>query len=168
MRSQYVVLAAVVWGCAATATRDSTSRAPEITTSSSPPKLENHRAIAEGVRGPTRPELLPYVGKRPLVRIKQRDWPEGSRPEPSFDLVVFDDGKVFFEGERCVDAVGFRTETLEAPQLLALRNLLQDRCPRVQCPPAFVNGSVTHSLSLTVTCRVGESRYEGRFAGLVL
>ena len=108
---------------------------------------------ADGEVGPSEADLAPYLGRRPLVRVLQLGDPEEGGTLPSYDLVVFDDGRVFFEGESCVAALGLRGLVLAPEELASLRRELGESCPLLtrsddrRCSHA--------SSSVTVECHVG-------------
>ena len=157
MRTTHLAILLAATACSGPPRRGDPPIAPEAPTSSMPPALENHRVVEEGFTGPTRPELLPYVRKRPLVHVSQSGWPEESPTKPTFDLVVFDDGKVFFEGESCVASVGLRVDTLAETQLAALRRKLDERCPALERSTRHI----THTSTMTVACQVQGVNYTG-------
>jgi hypothetical protein len=157
MRWAYIVICLVPAACTTRAPHPSPAVPGVETTSPSPPNLAAHTLVDEGFTGPASPELLPYVRRQPLVRIRQRGSLEEEPPPASFDLVVFHDGKVFYEGERCVRTTGLRSASLRANEVLVLRRLLDEKCPTL----ANARGFCAHSTSVAVVCHLSSAEYSG-------
>jgi hypothetical protein len=157
MRWAYALIVAVSACASSTPRRDPSPIPRTFDESATPPDLTRFTMVEEGATGPSHPELRPYVRKHPLVRITQFGSPEESPPPGSFDLVAFDDGKVFFEGSSCVTAFGFRARTLTAEELLGLRKTLTELCPALRMPQGFC----TDSSSVAITCHLGAADFSG-------
>src|SRR6185437_13981765 len=115
-----------------------TSSQPSSTTYV-PPTLVGHRLVEQGEFGPRRPELRPYIRRVPLLRISQ----EGELQDGagSFELVVFPDGRAFFEGEHRVAEIGFRTQLLGYQERLALIDELETICPTLTVEPSCTDAT---------------------------
>ena len=85
----------------------------------------------EAMRVERSADVEPYVGRRPVVRVKHDAY---GAQQPSFDFAVFDDGAVFFEGESCVGDIGLRKGTLSQVALAALKALAEPRCAQLPSP----------------------------------
>jgi hypothetical protein len=125
------------------------------TTASARPTLVWHRLVEQGEFGPSRPELRPYIRQVPLVRISQNGESQGSAG--SFELVVFADGRAFFEGEHRVAEIGFRTQLLESQERLALIDELEKTCPTLS-----VGSPCSDSTRVSMSCSLHSGDFVGR------
>jgi hypothetical protein len=125
------------------------------TTIYAPPTLVGHRLVEQGEFGPSRPELRPYIRQVPLVRISQDGESQGNAG--SFELVVFPDGRAFFEGEHRVAEIGFRTQLLGYQKHLALIDELEKTCPTLSVGP-----SCSDSTRVSMSCSLHAGDFVGR------
>jgi hypothetical protein len=109
---------------------------------------------AESIRLESPVDLEPYVGRRPMVRVKQTSY---SGQSPSFDFVVFDDGAVFFEGKACVAEIGLRKAMLSEVELRGLKAQAGPRCAQLLRPTGEMKEMVmcTHADHAMVSCATG-------------
>jgi hypothetical protein len=77
----------------------------------------------------------------------------------SFELVVFPDGRAFFEGEHRVAEIGFRTQLLGPREHLALIDELEKTCPTLSVGP-----SCTDSTRVSMSCSLHAGDFVGRDA----
>jgi hypothetical protein len=115
--------------------------------------LPGHRLVAEGVSLPDAPELRPYLGKVPLAYLSQTT--DVDRRDPSYELAVFDDGSVFFEGGCMLGALSSRK--MSADERERFVRLLQNDCAEA----AQGSVSCSHGTALAVTCRAREALHRG-------
>jgi hypothetical protein len=76
---------------------------------------------------PATPALKPLVGEAPLayiVRVPAR----GAVDEPSYELAIFDDGTLVYEGHRCVEIGGLVLARLGGDELTRIKDLLAAFC----------------------------------------
>jgi hypothetical protein len=153
-----VVALVLLVGCAAAPapvrTATPTSSQPSSTINV-PPTLVGHRVVEHGEFGPSRPELRPYIRRVPLVRISQDG--EVQDGAGSFELVVFPDGRAFFEGEHRVAEIGFRTKLLGYQERLALIDDLEKICPTLVVGP-----SCSDSTRVSMSCFLHAGDFVGR------
>ncbi|HVU50517.1 MAG TPA: hypothetical protein VHL80_07505, partial [Polyangia bacterium] len=76
---------------------------------------------------PATPALRNLVGQAPLVYVA-RVAARGAHDEPSYELAIFDDGTLVYEGHRCVEIGGFVLARLGGDALTRLRDLLAALC----------------------------------------
>src|SRR6185312_12619691 len=147
-------------GCAAAPTPSLVRAATPTTSQPSsrihvPPTLVGHRLVKQGDFGPSRPELRPYIRRVPLLRISQDG--ELQDGAGSFELVVFPDGRAFFEGEHRVAEIGFRTQLLGYQERLALIDELEKICPTLTVGP-----SCSESTRVSMSCFLHAADFVGR------
>jgi hypothetical protein len=135
-----------------------------------PAGLPNHKLVSEReeVHGASTPALRSLQGKQPLVHAVRSPWSEDSRPlAAAFELAVFDDGTVAYEGDLCGSDGSLVVTRLERPSFERLRGLVARSCVGFTVQSA--THVCTHSGLLSATCaeggRVvqGEDRCGGRF-----
>jgi hypothetical protein len=83
--------------------------------------------------GPLTPALRTLAGGSPVVYVT-RVPPRGSADEPAYEVAVFDDGTVVYEGHRCVEVGGVTLTRLPADELTRLRDLLPALCAALDAP----------------------------------
>jgi hypothetical protein len=76
---------------------------------------------------PSTPALKGLKGRTPLVYLT-RSPEHGTAAEPSYELAVFDDGTLVYEGHRCVRIGGLILTRLSPDDLVAVRDLLAALC----------------------------------------
>ncbi|HXJ21352.1 MAG TPA: hypothetical protein VMT03_14065 [Polyangia bacterium] len=87
----------------------------------------------ERADGPATPALQELVGQTPLVYVARV--PEaGERDEPAWELAVFDDGTLVYEGHRCIETGGVLVRRLRTGQVSGLRDALETLCPNLEEP----------------------------------
>jgi len=91
----------------------------------------------------------------PLLRISQDG--ELQDGAGSFELVVFPDGRAFFEGEHRVAEIGFRTQLLGYQERLALIDELEKICPTLTVGP-----SCSESTRVSMSCFLHAADFVGR------
>lgn len=82
----------------------------------------NHRDY-----GPTTPALRVLRGRTPLVHLARRPARE-SATEPDYEVAVFEDGTMVYEGHRCVEIGGVVIARLGTEPLTQLEDLLAALC----------------------------------------
>ena len=105
-------------------------------------------------------DVQPYVGRRPLARVRQESYWGHS---PSFDFVVFDDGAVFFEGKSCVADLGLRKARLSPAELAELKVLAEPRCAELFRPSkeGFTMARCFHIDNARVSCSTADGDLRG-------
>jgi hypothetical protein len=87
----------------------------------------------ERASGPATPALKELVGQAPLVYVTRA--PDAAeRDEPAWEVAVFDDGTLVYEGHRCIETGGVLVMHLRAGDLGALREALETLCPDIEHP----------------------------------
>jgi hypothetical protein len=124
----------------------------------SPPDLSNRRLVKEETRviGPRHPVLARHQGQRPIVHLSgfHRPFPPGapSSPEQSpFELAVFEDGTLAFQGYPCGWGSAPTIARLSVPELAALRALVDRECFQLRSS----NAECTDSETVRVRCAAG-------------
>ena len=87
----------------------------------------------ERAEGPQTPALKSLVGQTPLVYVT-RVSNAAERDEPAWELAVFDDGTLVYEGHRCIETGGVLIRRLRADDLDGLRDALEPLCTEVEHP----------------------------------
>lgn len=85
----------------------------------------------EGAAGPATPALKDLVGQAPLVYVTRVP---AERDQPGWELAVFDDGTLVYEGHRCVETGGVLVTRLRADGLGALRDTIETLCSDIEQP----------------------------------
>jgi hypothetical protein len=85
----------------------------------------------ERASGPATPALRDLMGQAPVVYVT-RDPAE--RDQPGWELAVFDDGTLVYEGHRCVEMGGVLVMRLPADEIGALRDTIETLCPEIDHP----------------------------------
>jgi hypothetical protein len=99
---------------------------------------------------PSTPALRALQGRVPLVYLVRGPW-SGQRPhDPAYEVVVFDDGTVVYEGHRCVREGGMALRRLDAAVIDELRALLDEGCVDFHQPPA--DELCAGEKTLAITC----------------
>jgi hypothetical protein len=78
-------------------------------------------------RGPATPALRPFVGQAPLVYVSRAP-ARGASDEPAFELALFDDGTLVYEGHRCVEVGGVVVKRLRPDELTGVTDVLATFC----------------------------------------
>ena len=118
-------------GCATPAT-------PSPRAALSLPRPESWQGAAadrmnERAAGPQTPALKNLIGQAPLVYVTRV--PDGAgRDEPAWELAVFDDGTLVYEGHRCIETGGVLVRRLRTEDLESLRDVLDPLCAAVEHP----------------------------------
>lgn len=135
-----------------------------------PPDLARRRPseIGERVIGPTDPALMRHQGERPIVylggfrRGGLRTLEDGRvlflPGEWIFELAVFDDGTLAFQGYACGPGSGPTLASLSEQERVALRELVNRECFRLPYSDAYC----THSGLVRVSCSVESRRIDLR------
>jgi hypothetical protein len=76
---------------------------------------------------PSTPALRGFRGQAPLVYVA-RVPARGTSDEPAFELALFDDGTLVYEGHRCVEVGGVIVTRLRTEQLARVQDLLSTQC----------------------------------------
>lgn len=119
-----------------------------------PPDLSNHPllAVAERVIGPKHPVLARHEGQRPIVHLSgfYAARPPGTvRLERSlFELAVFEDGTLAFQGYECGWGAAPTTAQLSASEVAALRRLVDEKCFQLPGSSSYC----THSGLVQIRC----------------
>jgi len=122
-----IVLAVLLGLGSCSASSSAIKRAPEPV--AAPPSWQGPLADQmnrEALR-PATPALRSLAGQAPLVYIA-RVPARGAASEPSYELAIFDDGSLVYEGHRCVEIGGFVLARLGADELTRIQDLLAAFC----------------------------------------
>lgn len=110
-------------------------------------------------RTPTTPALRPLQGRVPLVHLRRGPWTPEKPFEAAFELVLFQDGTLVYEGHRCVKLGGLIVSRLSADELARVRAQLAAGCVGLGASPAdevCENGTHTR-----LSCSNGEQVLTG-------
>jgi hypothetical protein len=107
---------------------------------------------------PWTPALQAFKGRTPLVHLTRA--PErATASEPAYELAVFDDGTLVYEGHRCVRLGGLILARLSADDLVAVRDLLAALCVGLE---GLNDGELCEdAVTLRLTCSNGERSHTG-------
>jgi hypothetical protein len=94
--------------------------------------------------GPATPALRILAGQAPLVYVTRV--PADSN-QPGWELAVFDDGTLVYEGHRCVEVDGLLVMCLRPDDLTAVRGGLEALCSDLQSNLASWVGPPTRRLA---------------------
>jgi hypothetical protein len=109
--------------------------------------------VFEPERGPMTPALKALVGRVPLVHLTRKNLRRTN--DPAYEVAIFDDGTMMYEGSRCVHLGGLVLRRLDPPELTALKELLSTSCvPRARTSADEV---CPERGGLSVTCSGSES-----------
>lgn len=116
----------------------STTAAPSGHSALTLPRPESWQGPAadrmnERAAGPQTPALKNLVGQAPLVYVT-RVPDAAERDEPAWELAVFDDGTLVYEGHRCIESGGVLVRRLRGDDLEGLRDALEPLCAEVEHP----------------------------------
>jgi hypothetical protein len=110
--------------------------------------LPPRSAVYDTEGGPNTPALKALQGRVPLVHLKQKNLSRTN--DPAYELALFDDGTLMYEGARCVRLGGMVLRRLDATELQAVQELLGTGCvPRTKTTSDEV---CPERGGLTVTC----------------
>ena len=135
-----------------------------------PSAMPRHRLVSEQeeVRGPSTPALRALQGTLPMVHAIHWPWSDdGSSVSGTFQLAVFEDGTVAYEGDACASAGPLIVTRLDRLALGRLRDLIGKSCVRLPVQPHGY--ACSHGGVLEVTCAGprgvvrGEDRCGGRY-----
>jgi hypothetical protein len=128
--SCWLALLLVVVACAATPpTRNGPSLLP-MEAPPGPPAWQGPAADAanRARAAPLTPALRALQGRIPLAHIRQGPWSEDRPYEAAYEVAVFDDGTLVYEGHRCVKVGGLVLRHLDASEIGRLREQLAAAC----------------------------------------
>jgi hypothetical protein len=125
MKLSRAVLAGVL-ACACTATTKTTNDATPVV---APAPWQGPLAdrMNREANGPATPALRNLAGQAPLVYVS-REPARGASDEPAFELALFDDGTLVYEGHRCVEVGGVVVKRLRPDELTRVTDLLATFC----------------------------------------
>jgi hypothetical protein len=109
--------------------------------------------------GPATPALKSLVGQTPLVYVA-RVPARGAFDEPAFELAVFDDGTLVYEGHRCVKVGGALLTRLGRDELTRLGDALAALCAGFDAAPND-DELCADAATLHVVCSDGERMHSG-------
>jgi hypothetical protein len=102
---------------------------------------------------PLTPALRSFKGRAPLVHLA-RTPDRAAAGEPAYEVAVFDDGTMVYEGHRCVRIGGLVLARLAPDDLVRVRDLLAALCLRFE---GINEGELCDdAVSLRLTCASGE------------
>lgn len=109
--------------------------------------------------GPSIDALRAQQGRVPLVHLARGPWPQNQPNEPAFEVVVFEDGTLVYEGHRCVKIGGVLLKRLDPYELRDLREMLARSCVGFTGPPS--SEVCIERGALKVTCSNGDQLVSG-------
>jgi hypothetical protein len=142
------LLAFVLIGCASGAGRKATTPALPPPPPAPPPSLPKPTAFFDTGTGPTTPALKALQGRVPLVHLKQKNLRRTN--DPGYELAIFDDGTLMYEGSRCVRLGGLVLRRLDGNELQAVQELLTSSC--VPRPTTSSDEVCPERGGLSITC----------------
>jgi len=87
--------------------------------------------LNERASGPATPALRDLVGQAPLLYVTRVP---ARRDDPGWEIGVFDDGTLVYEGHHCVETGGLLVTRLRSDELAALREAVETLCPEIEHP----------------------------------
>jgi hypothetical protein len=81
-----------------------------------------------GLRAPETPALRALRGRVPLFHLARGPWASERPYEPSYEIALYDDGTLIYEGHRCVKLGGLMLARLGAAEVAALKEQLATSC----------------------------------------
>jgi hypothetical protein len=113
-------------------------------------------------REPSTPALRTLRGRVPLVYVRQASSSGGRSAQPGYELAVFEDGTLVYEGHRCVKIGGVMMAHLDDDRLDDLRELLATSCVGLELASADeVCEDDVRGASVRVTCSNGKQVLSG-------
>ena len=107
---------------------------------------------------PATPALAAFKGRVPLIYLTRIPH-GGASGEPGYEVAVFDDGTVVYEGHRCVRVGGLIVARLGPDDLQRVRDLLAALCVG---PEGFNDGELCDdAVTLRLGCVNGERAHVG-------
>jgi len=128
MRLIFLVAFTTCAGCSTTAVTGAAAALPDVPARWQGPAADR---MNERASGPVTPALRDLAGQAPLVYVTRV--PAGS-DQPGWELAVFDDGTLVYEGHRCVETGGLLVMRLRADELAALREAIETLCADLEHP----------------------------------
>jgi hypothetical protein len=110
-------------------------------------------------RGPMTPALRSVQGRVPLVHLARGPWSEQRPHDASYELAVFADGTLVYEGHRCVKLGGLVLMRLDEDRLGGIRRFLAGSC--VGLDSTTDDELCPDSGTLRVTCSNGDQVLSG-------
>jgi hypothetical protein len=151
----------MVAGCAAAA--DGAGVRPLLPMEAPPGPAPWQGAAADAANrsqaAPSTPALRALQGKVPLAHIRQGPWSEDRPYEAAFELAIFDDGTLVYEGHRCVKVGGVVLRRLDGEEIGQVRELLARSC--VAFDSASDDEICGEDGGLRVSCSNGEQMFRG-------
>ena len=127
-----------------------------------PAAMPNHTLVSvkDSIVGPSVPELKARQGQAPLVHVAfdtdtagQLEPTVGSR-RATFEVAVFPDGLLAFDGGACAKTDDLAIRRLDAERLSVLRSAIDDFCPQIA---RLTGGDCSHGDELAIACSKGDS-----------
>lgn len=110
-------------------------------------------------RGPTTPALRALQGRVPLVHMRRGPWSPDKPFEAAFELVLFQDGTLVYEGHRCVKLGGLIVTRLSADELVRVKAQLTAGCVGLGASPS--DEVCEDGIHTRLTCSNGEQVLTG-------
>jgi len=85
-------------------------------------------AANRSARDPATPALRSLRGRVPLLYLARGPWSAARPREPSYEVALFDNGLLVYEGHRCVKLGGLVVERVGAETVDGIRDLLSEQC----------------------------------------
>ena len=125
------------------------------------PDLSDHELVEQKdvVRGPTDATLLAHRNSRALLYVGQSNYFDLDQvapaiPHAAFELAVFEDGTLAFEGHRCVGKKGLAFRALSAERLASLRASVIRQCLGMRGS----HDDCSHSDTVHLSCQDGHRK----------
>ena len=110
-------------------------------------------------RTPSTPALRALQGRVPLVHLRRGPWSPAKPFEAAFELVLFQDGTLVYEGHRCVKLGGLIVTRLSGDELARVRAQLAAGCVGLGASPA--DEVCEDGIHTRLTCSNGEQVLTG-------
>lgn len=107
------------------------------------------------------PILTPLRGKTPIAHVARGAWQQAGtkEPQPIWELAVFDDGTLVYEGRRCVETGGLSVKHLDEDAMQAVHELIAAKC--TDLPTAKSDEICIEHAATRVACADGEHVAKG-------
>jgi hypothetical protein len=110
-------------------------------------------------RSPATPALRQLQGRVPLVHLRRGPWSPSKPFEAAFELVLFQDGTLVYEGHRCVKLGGLIVTRLSADELARVKAQVAAGCVGLGASPA--DEVCDNGIHTRLSCSNGEQVLTG-------
>jgi hypothetical protein len=157
--SMLVLVLGVAIGAGCASTKSSRTSEPPPWDSTARWRGPAADAAAISAREPATPALRALRGRMPLLHLAQGPWSEAHPEESAYEITLFDDGTLVYEGHRCVKLGGLVVAHLDAQTVAGVKELLADSC--VDLDRSSDNEVCDDSGALQLACSNGRQLLSG-------